>query len=99
MNVSSPDDRRRVQRLDRPALELLQVVKLNRLLEAVRGENAFYQRKLADCPSRLESLAQLSELPMTSKDELQPVSPDEPFATNHTYPPERYVRCHQTSGT
>ena len=32
------------------------------------------------------------------KDELQPPGGDEPFAANCTYPVERYVRCHQTSG-
>src|SRR6185369_11982175 len=58
-----------------------------------------YKRKLAGSPDRLENLDQLSSLQPTRKQELQPAPGDEPFATNRTYPIERYVRCHQTSGT
>ena len=50
-------------------------------------------------PPQLESLDQLASLPQTTKEELQPAPGDEPFAANRTYPIERYVRCHQTSGT
>jgi phenylacetate-CoA ligase len=77
----------------------LQLEKLNRLLAEVRANNAFYQRKLAGCPVRLESIEQLGTLPLTTKEELQPDAGEAPFATNLTYPVERYVRYHQTSGT
>jgi phenylacetate-CoA ligase len=85
--------------LDRAALATLQLETLNRLLAEVFANNEFYQRKLAGCPQQLESLEQLSALPQTTKDELQPPAGDEPFAANRTYPLDRYVRCHQTSGT
>jgi phenylacetate-CoA ligase len=85
--------------MDRAALAELQLQKLNRLLAVVSTENEFYQRKLAGCPSQLSNLDQLALLPQTTKDELQPVIGDEPFAANRTYSADRYVRCHQTSGT
>jgi phenylacetate-CoA ligase len=85
--------------LDRDALAELQLQKLNRLLAVVSTENGFYQRKLANCPPQLSSLDQLAMLPQTTKDELQAVVGDDPFAANQTYSPDRYVRCHQTSGT
>ena len=99
MTHTSFDDRRRTQQLDRPALSQLQLQKLNRLLAEVLAHNAFYQRKLSGCPTQLEHLDQLASLPLTTKEELQPQAGDEPFAANRTYPIEKYVRCHQTSGT
>ena len=99
MTCNSFDDRRRIAQLDRTALGSLQLEKLNRLLADVLADNAFYQRKLAGCPQRLESLDELSALPITTKEELQPAAGDEPFAANRTFPFDRYVRCHQTSGT
>lgn len=85
--------------LDRPALTALQLEKFNRLLAEVRANNPFYQRKLAECPHQLQDLEQLATFPQTTKEELQPAAGDEPFAANHTYSLDRYVRCHQTSGT
>jgi phenylacetate-CoA ligase len=99
MSATSHDERRRIQGLDRAALEALQLEKLNRLLAEVHANSAFYQRKLAGCPKQIGSLAELAALPQTSKDELQPATGGEPFAANCTYPIDRYVRCHQTSGT
>ena len=99
MSRSTLEERRRIAQLDRAALADLQLAKLNRLLAVVRANNPFYQRKLAEAPQRLESLAELSSLPFTTKDELQPPAGNEPFALNHTYTPDRYIRWHQTSGT
>ena len=99
MTATSFEERRRVEQLDRAALSQLQVEKLNRLLTEVLARNAFYQRKLSGCPTQLKSLDELAALPYTTKEELQPLSSEEPFATNRTYPIDRYVRCHQTSGT
>ena len=98
MVATSFDERRRLQSLDRGSLEQLQLDKLNRLLARLLDENKFYQQKLANCPPHLNSLAQLAELPLTTKDELQPL-PGESFAANLSYPIDNYVRCHQTSGT
>jgi phenylacetate-CoA ligase len=99
MSVSTFDERRHIAHLDRSALAALQLEKFNRLLAEILPHNAFYERKLAEGPTRLESLEQLSTLPMTLKEELQPAAGDEQFAANCTYSVERYVRCHQTSGT
>src|SRR3954464_11669394 len=99
MTANSPEDRRRIQQLDRPALAELQLEKLNDLLAEVHAHNAFYRRKLAGTPTHLESLDQLATLPQTIKQELQSQPGEEPFAANRTYPIEQYVRCHQTSGT
>jgi phenylacetate-CoA ligase len=99
MSVTTYDERRHLAQLDRAALAELQLEKLNRLLVIVSAESELYRRKLAGCPTKLASLDELSQLPHTTKDELQPVVGDEPFAANGTYPPDRYVRCHQTSGT
>ena len=99
MHVGSFDERRRVAQLDRASLAELQLEKLNRLLAIAHAENEFYRRKLAGCPQQLEGLEQLALLPQTTKEELQPAAGDEPFAANRTYPADRYVRCHQTSGT
>jgi phenylacetate-CoA ligase len=63
-------------------------------LSELREANPFYRAKL---PSRASGLG---DLPFTTKTEL---SEDQagrpPFGTNLTYPIERYVRLHQTSGT
>jgi phenylacetate-CoA ligase len=99
MNLMDFNERRRMMQLDRGALAALQLQKLNCLLGQVLPGNEFYRRKLASCPTRLESLDQLASLPHTSKEELQPEAGGEPFAANRSYTTDRYVRCHQTSGT
>src|SRR2546426_318526 len=63
-------------------------------LPELRRTNPFYRARL---PERANSLG---DLPFTTKTELsedQAARP--PFGTNLTYPLERYVRLHQTSGT
>src|SRR6266576_4011743 len=63
-------------------------------LPELRRENPFYRAKLSDRASHV------GNLPFTTKAELsddQAAHP--PFGTNLTYPIERYVRLHQTSGT
>lgn len=92
------DERRRLESLDRRALERLQLEKLNRLLAKVSESNAFYKRKLAGCPQQLDTLVQLAHLPYTAKDELEPPAGDA-FAANRSFGADAYVRCHQTSGT
>lgn len=99
MAVASFPDRSVVTRLDREALNAFQLGRLNNLLAEILSHNAFYQHKLAGCPTDLQSLDQLASLPFTIKEELQPPADAEPFAYNRTYPIEQYVRCHQTSGT
>lgn len=68
--------------------------RLSERLSELRRDNAFYRAKLP------KTVRALNELPFTTKAELsldQAAHP--PFGTNLTYPLERYVRLHQTSGT
>jgi phenylacetate-CoA ligase len=68
--------------------------RLSSRLSELREANPFYRAKL---PARASGLG---DLPFTTKTELsedQAARP--PFGTNLTYPIERYVRLHQTSGT
>jgi phenylacetate-CoA ligase len=99
MSVSTFDERRRVQKFTRDELARLQLERLNRLLAEVLPHNGFYRRKFGGRSARLDRLEDLPELPLTTKEELQPPAGREPFAANRTYPVDRYVRCHQTSGT
>jgi len=63
-------------------------------LPELRRENPFYRVKLSDRASHL------GDLPFTTKAELsEDQAAHPPFGTNLTYPIERYVRLHQTSGT
>jgi phenylacetate-CoA ligase len=64
-----------------------------KLPDLQRG-NAFYRAKLP------KAVRELRELPFTTKSELsEDQAAHPPFGTNLTYPLERYVRLHQTSGT
>jgi phenylacetate-CoA ligase len=81
--------------LDRPALTRLQGERLAALLAALLPANRFYTTKLAGLDT-----SDLARLPFTTKEELvadQAAHP--PFGSRLTFPVERYVRLHQTSGT
>lgn len=68
--------------------------RLSSRLPELREKNAFYRAKL---PDRANSLG---DLPFTTKAEIsEDQAAHAPFGTNLTYPIERYVRLHQTSGT
>ena len=71
------------------------------MLATILPANEFYRGKFARAGfSQIDSLEQLGNLPFTTKSEL--VSDQEnhpPFGTNLTFPPARYIRIHQTSGT
>src|SRR4029077_20739510 len=63
-------------------------------LPELRRDNAFYRATLPKTASAVE------DLPFTTKAELSEDQAEHPpFGTNLTYPLERYVRLHQTSGT
>jgi phenylacetate-CoA ligase len=85
--------------LERPKLRDLQLRRLCDLLEEILPRNAFYADKLG--PRRqLTRWEEFRDLPMTHKYELaqdQELNP--PYGTNLTYPLERYIKLHQTSGT
>src|SRR3989449_7010712 len=75
--------------------------RLARALPELLLTNVFYGRKLADAGIRdVRELRSIRELPFTTKVELSADQAENPpFGTNLTYPVERYVRLHQTSGT
>ena len=93
------DERRRLESLDRAALEQVQLQRLNQLLAQILPTNKFYARKFAGISSPLTSLEQLAALPVSTKEELTVPGVDDVEPANRTWPLERYVRYHQTSGT
>ena len=88
---------------DRSRIEELQLGKVRSLLKAIVPANPFYSRKFAglDLPSASASLESFCKnVPCTTRHELVRDRLDHPpYGTDLTYPLERYVRCHQTSGT
>jgi len=98
MNYSA-EDRRRFEHLDRVALEQHQLKRLNELLARIFPANEFYATKLSRQRLPLESLSQLQELPFTTKEELVVSDAPHEAPANLTWPIDRYVRYHQTSGT
>ena len=99
MNASTYEDRRRYESLARQALKRLQLERLSALLDEILPANSFYANKLADAKLPLESFDQLHELPFTFKEELAGVPESGDLVRNLTFPAERYVRFHETSGT
>jgi phenylacetate-CoA ligase len=86
------------ERRGRAELARLQRERLARLLREVLPSNRFYQEKFRQ--ARVGPGVELHELPFTTKAELladQAQHP--PYGRILTYPAERYVRLHQTSGT
>ena len=69
------------------------------MLTRLIADNAFYARKFAGIRLPLASLDQLAELPTTTKDELVAGAANGSAPANLTWPLDRYVRYHQTSGT
>ncbi len=98
MESHSLQQRRQLQSLDRGALEAHQLEQLNAMLAEILPQNAFYAKQLAGVRRPIAALAELADWPFTLKDELLPAA-GQRFAANLTYPPERYCRLHQTSGT
>src|ERR1051326_1987907 len=85
---------------DRATIEQLQLRKLNALLEAILPANPFYTRKLGS-PSPVSTMEQFSRtFPLTTRREVvRDRLEHPPYGTNLTFARDRYVRCHQTSGT
>jgi len=98
MNTTAVD-RRQSEGLERSALGKLQLERLNGLLKAILPENRFYTQKLARGALQLDHLEQLSELPFTVKSELASDDLQQQLPLNLTWPVDRYVHFHQTSGT
>src|SRR5256712_13948733 len=69
------------------------VIRFEEMRAILAGRNRFYS-------ARLRSGVSFAELPFTTKQELVDDQAEHPpFGTNLTYPVEKYVRIHQTSGT
>ena len=85
--------------LPRAAIRALQLGRAQALLEEILPRNAFYARKLG--PKRsVATWDDFSRLPFTTKQELaEDQLQKPPYGTNLTYPLERYIKVHQTSGT
>ncbi len=87
----------------RAAITTSQLEQLRSLIAELFPGNVFYSQKLnaAGATFDVASLEDFSRrFPFTTKTELvedQRAHP--PFGTNLTYPPDRYTRFHQTSGT
>ena len=93
-----------IETLGREALTQIQLKKLQLMLDPVLKTNDFYRRKLAEVgvrrPADIQTLDDYRKLPFTTKKELstdQATNP--PYGTNLTFPRQRYIRVHQTSGT
>src|ERR671923_454716 len=85
----------------RKAIEEQQLKRLRQMLQAVLPTNEFYRKKFsAGDLSAINSLNELKDAPFTTKadlvdDQLQ----HPPYGTDLTFPIEKYIRIHQTSGT
>ncbi|MFM8271077.1 MAG: phenylacetate--CoA ligase family protein [Gemmata sp.] len=85
----------------RDDLRATQLSGVRRLLAQVLPSNPFYARKLGRLdPKSVDSLEAFARLPFTTKAELTADQAQHPpYGTNLTFPPGRYARFHQTSGT
>jgi phenylacetate-CoA ligase len=85
---------------DRSDIEQLQLRKINALLKAIVPANPFYGRKLADRKA-ISNLSEFSrDFPLTTRHEVvRDRLEHPPYGSNLTFPLDKYVRCHQTSGT
>ena len=83
----------------REQLDALKLERLRGLVREILPHNRFYAAKLARVSHELPSLAALEQWPFTFKEELVEAAAASGVPGNLTWPAERYVRFHQTSGT
>lgn len=83
----------------REQLRAWQLERLNRQLSAILPANRFYREKFSSNSLVLNSLDQLEQLPMTTKDELVRSVDASGFSQHQTFAPDKYSRLHRTSGT
>lgn len=99
MTLSTFAHRRSLETMDIGQLERHQLARLNQLLAAILPHNRFYADKLRGLELPLTSLEGLQQIPYTFKEELLAGQQPGDYAANLTWPPQRYLRFHQTSGT
>jgi len=80
--------------LERPALEALQLERLQALVERLRGANEIYRERLRGVAAP-RSLEELAELPFSTKADMRDAYPLGLLAVS----PERLARIHASSGT
>jgi phenylacetate-CoA ligase len=99
MDSSLSLQRQHLRQLPREQLRERQLARFNELLAKILPHNRFYAEKLATASLPLRTWDDLAGFPFTFKEELKgsPLGGD--FAANLTWPLDRYVRFHQTSGT
>jgi len=106
LEIDMPYDPALPENFDRQKIEQRQLDRLRQLLTLLLASNPFWQQKWRKAGvnfsalSSMESLADLSQLPLTTKAELvedQTASP--PYGTNLTWGAAAGTRMHQTSGT
>jgi phenylacetate-CoA ligase len=85
--------------MTREELERHQLARINELVARLLPHNKFYEHKLARIRRPIESFEEFRQLPFTTKEELVATDSPQGFPANMTWPVERYVRFHQTSGT
>lgn len=95
MEISTRNERKRLQQLHGTQLKEHQIQRFNRLLFEILPHNRFYAEKLSEVGLPLTHIDEMSKLPYTFKDELATGE----RAVNLSFPLERYVRFHRTSGT
>ncbi len=106
MITTTYEQRRELERMDADRLAEHQLARLNRLLNTILPHNEFYAQKMSGISGGLptgergpiDSLDEFAELPYTFKEELLAASAER-LPPHLTYPRQRYVRMHQTSGT
>jgi len=99
MKDDSYHERRKLEALEPWALRQHQLARLNALLAAILPANRLYAEKFGEISLPIKSGEEFDRLPYTFKEELIDPHHHGDFAANSTYPRERYVRYHQTSGT
>jgi phenylacetate-CoA ligase/benzoylacetate-CoA ligase len=88
-----------------PEVERWQAQRIAAMLPALRGRSALYAQLHAGLPAEpaLRSLAELRELPFTTKDQLRAAqdaaSDDAPFGRNQAVPLDEVVQAISSSGT
>ena len=90
--------------LDPDRLVQHQLDRFQMMLPEILKSNGFYQKKLKAAgvknPEEIQGFDDYRGLPFTTKDELSSDHRDHPpYGTNLTFPVDRYIRIHQTSGT
>lgn len=88
---------------DRSQIETVQLQRLQAMLRTIIPRNRFYTTKFEEADvstDDIKTLDDLSQLPVTTKQELVDTQSEQPpYGANLSFPSTAYTRLHQTSGT